>query len=177
MARQINLVAFGGLMGEEFSAGLKTILTNANSVKGIDYKEYRQYSEWRDVAAKVMRWKDPTIFLAHSFGVTATMATVRALGKAGPEIPLVIMFDPSQWWWSNWYLMTSGGNTVPDRIGRVVNNYQNGLPIGMQRLARADGSERGIQNRLVTGVVHASIEDVPALQKDAVKLISDYINS
>jgi hypothetical protein len=175
--RTVNLVAFGGLLGGEFSQGLKTILKNAESLPGVDYTEYRPYSDWRSVAAKVSRWKDATIFLGHSFGVTAAMAALRALGASGPETPLAIMFDPSQWWWSNPYLVTSGGNTVPDRVPVVVNNYQNGLPIGMQRLYRADGSERGIQNRLIVGVDHAAIEDVPLLQQDAVKRIKDCIGS
>lgn len=165
---QINVIAVGGLGGAVFSAGLKTILAKMKTTQSIDVLAYRDYSEWREMAVHVARWRDPTCFLCHSFGVTAVMAAVRAMDGKGPQIPLVVSFDPSQWWWSNLSLMFSGGNTVPDRITRVVNFYQNGGLIGRQKLYRPDGSERGIVNALVTGTIHGSMDDHPDLQAKAI---------
>lgn len=165
---QINVIAVGGLGGAVFSAGLKTILAKLKTAQSIDVLTYKDYTDWRDMAAQVARWRDPTAFICHSFGVTAVMAAVRAMDGKGPNIPLVVSFDPSQWWWSNLSLMFSGGNAVPDRIGRVVNFYQGSGLIGRQRLYRADGSERGISNEIITGTMHGTIEDRPDLQAKAI---------
>lgn len=165
---QINVIAVGGLGGAVFSAGLKTILAKLKTAQSIDVLAYKDYTEWRDMAAQVARWRDPTCFICHSFGVTAVMAAVRAMGSKGPKIPLVVSFDPSQWWWSNFTLMFSGGNAVPDRIGRVVNFYQNGGLIGRQKLYRAGGTERDIVNDPISGTMHGTIEDRPDLQAKAI---------
>jgi hypothetical protein len=166
---RINVLAFGGLGGNAFSAGLKTIILRLKGVPGVDFASYEDYTSWRRWGSTLISWRDPTVLIGHSFGVTAAFAAVRTLGDRGPQFPLMIAFDPSQWWWSNLSLMFSGGNTVPDRIASAVNNYQSSGLIGRQTLSRTDGSARGISNRLITGTIHSSIEDRADLQDDAVK--------
>lgn len=177
--QKINVLAFGGLGGNAFSAGLKTILMRLDGVTGIDFKAYADYSAWRTWGSALRSWSDPTVILGHSFGVTAALAAVRSMGDRGPRIPLVISFDPSQWWWSNFALMSSGGNGVPDRIDRVVNFYQTAGLIGRQRLYHAAGVETGIENRPITGTMHGALEDRRDLQDDTVrriKLVIDALN-
>lgn len=171
----INVIAFGGLGGNAFSAGLKTILMRLN-MPGVDFRTFEQYTSWPRWGATLKSWRDDTVELGHSYGVAAMFGAARRSGK---KIPLAISFDPSQWWWSSWWLMGSGGNRAPDNITHVINFYQEGLPIGFQRVYRDDGSERGIQNILIKNVSHAVIEDLPQLQQqavDAVKLVIEKLN-
>lgn len=176
--RKINVLAFGGLGGAVFSAGLKTILMRLQRIEGIDYCSYEDYASWRRWAQTLRGWRDPTVLIGHSFGVTAALALARSLRDAGrgPRLPLLISFDPSQWWWSNPALMTSGGNGVPDSIEGVVNFYQAARPIGRQKLYRENGSQAGIDNRLIAGTMHSRIEDRRDLQDatvNAVRLVID----
>lgn len=177
---KINVIAFGGLGGNAFSAGLKTILMRLDGVKGVDFKTYADYKAWRTWGGTLPSWSDPTVLIGHSFGVTAFLAAVRLMGSRGPRIPLAISFDPSPWWWSNLALATSGGNAVPDRIGSIVNWYQRtSLFIRNQQLTRTDGSTNGIENRLITGTIHGAMEDRRDLQDESVRrirLVVDLLN-
>lgn len=170
MTKKINVIAFGGLGGAAFSAGLKTILMRLAG-PAVDFKTFEDYKTWPRWGAALRSWRDDTALLGHSFGVAAMFGAVRRMGGAGPRIPLAISFDPSQWWTLQYSLWGSGGNVAPDRIERVINFYQAGLPIGFQKVFRADGSERGIDNVFVGNVAHGAIEDVPQLQSRAVEYI------
>lgn len=169
---KINVIAFGGLGGNLFSAGLKTILMRLDGVPGIDFKTYEDYTSWRKWSATLRSWRDPTVLIGHSFGVTAFLAAARGSGKA---FPLAISFDPSQWWWSNLSLMGSGGNSVPANIAKVINFYQGNGLIGRQSLERVSGLTTGIENKLITGTMHEAIEDIPDLQQRAVAEIKSLI--
>jgi hypothetical protein len=176
--QKINVIAFGGLGGAVFSAGLKTILMRLQRIEGIDYCTYQDYASWRRWAQTLRGWRDPTVMIGHSFGVTAALAVARSLRDAGggPRLPLLVAFDPSQWWWCNPVLMASGGNGVPDTIESVVNFYQASGPIGRQKLYRQSGSQAGIDNRPIAGTMHGRIEDRRDLQDatvNAVRLVVD----
>jgi hypothetical protein len=72
--------------------------------------------------------------------------------------------------------MASGGNGVPDTIKAVVNFYQAAGPIGRQKLYRENGSQTGIDNRLIAGTMHSRIEDRRDLQDatvNAARLVID----
>ena len=175
---KINVLAFGGLGGAVFSAGLKTILMRLQRIEGVDYCTYEDYASWRRWAQTLRGWRDPTVLIGHSFGVTSALAVARSLRDAGrgPHLPLLVSFDPSQWWWCNPALMASGGNGVPDTIKGVVNFYQASGPIGRQKLYRESGSQAGIDNRLIAGTMHGTIEDRRDLQDAtviAVRLVID----
>jgi hypothetical protein len=176
--RKINVIAFGGLGGAVFSAGLKTILMRLQRIDGVDYCTYEDYASWRRWAQTLRGWRDPTVLIGHSFGVTAALAVTRSLRDAGrgPRLPLMVAFDPSQWWWSNPALIASGGNGVPATLECVINFYQASGPIGRQKLYRESGSQAGIDNRLITGAMHGAIEDRRDLQDatvNAVRLVID----
>ncbi|NWG45269.1 MAG: hypothetical protein HXY25_01810, partial [Alphaproteobacteria bacterium] len=81
-------------------------------IDGVDYCNYEDYASWRRWAQTLRGWRDPTGLIGHPFGVTAALAVARSVryGGRGPRLPLMVAFDPSQWWWSNPSLMASGGN-------------------------------------------------------------------
>jgi hypothetical protein len=173
--KRINVIAFGGLGGSVFSAGLQTLLMRLNAVEGIDFKTFQDYTSWRRWGDTLKTWKDPTVFIGHSFGVAAMFGCIRALGSKGPSVPLCISFDPSQWTGFSIPLWGSGGNVVPDRPQRVINFYQSSGLIGRQKLYRADGSLRGIENFNIQGTMHSAIEDNPELHRVSVEEIKKVI--
>ncbi len=177
--QKINVIAFGGLGGNLFSAGLKTILMRLQGVPGIDFRTYAPWGTWKRWGATLQSWRDPTVMLAHSFGVSAAFGAIRATGGRGPNIPLVISFDPSQYWGLQPGLWGSGGNSAPERAARVVNFWQQAplFAIGNQRVVRDDGSHRNIENVLIGNVIHGAIEDQPLLQQRAVNAIKDVITT
>lgn len=157
--KRINVIAFGGLGGSLFSAGLQTLLMRLNGIKEIDFKTFQDYKTWRKWGQTIKTWKDPTVFIGHSYGVAAMFGCIRSFPSGGPDIPLCISFDPSQWTAFSIPLWGSGGNEVPYRPLKVINFYQSSGLIGRQTLTRSDGSQRGITNFHVQGTSHGSIED------------------
>jgi hypothetical protein len=176
--KRINVVAFGGLGGAAFSAGLKTILMKLNGIQQIDYKTYEDWKSWRQWGATLQSWKDDTVLLAHSFGIPAAFGAIRAMGKNGPKIPLVVTFDPSQYWIFQPLLWGTGGNAAPGRVDKVLNFWQEApFPfIGNQTVSRDDGSGWGITNHLVHNIMHGAVEDHPAAQDITVDEIKKVIN-
>ncbi len=176
--KRVNVIAFGGLGGNLFSAGLKTILMRLNGIPEIDFKTFEDYKSWPKWGASLKSWKDPTILIGHSFGVAAMFGAARAMGTAGaPRIPLAISFDPSQWWGWQPSLWRSGGNRAPIRVEKVLNIYQHGFPIGSQKVFRDDGTVWGVSNMLIQGISHGAIEDSPITQALAVDDIKKVIAS
>lgn len=174
---KINVIAFGGLGGSLFSAGLKTILMRLNGVPGIDFKTFEDYKSWQKWGDTLASWKDPTVLLGHSFGVPAMFGAVRRMGKRGPVIPLAIALDPSQYVFFQPALWSSGGNAAPGRVDRVINYWQRApFPmIGNQKVYREDGSQWGVTNFEVPGVIHGAIDDVTAVQANVVDAIKGVI--
>lgn len=175
--KKINVIAFGGLGGRLYSTGLKTILMRLDGVPGIDFRTFEDYTSWRRWGDTLTSWRDPTVLLGHSYGVAAMFGAVRRMGGKGPQIPLALSFDPSQWHWMSAGLWGSGGNAAPSRVAKVINWWQAGLPIGYQRVTREDGGLGGIQNHQVRGVAHHAIEDTPQLQAVAVDEIKRVVAS
>lgn len=175
---QINVIAFGGLGGNLFSAGLKTILMRLNGIKEIDFKTYDNFGSWKPWGSTLKTWRDPTVMIGHSFGVTAAFGAIRLMGDAGPKVPLVIALDASQWWWMQPSLIGSGGNVVPPRVERCIHLYTRGGIIGNQRLVRPDGTDTRIENTLEPGA-HSALEDREAVQKrcvDQIKSVASNLN-
>src|SRR5690606_30447789 len=110
------------------------------------------------IGQMIGRWTDDTYFLCHSYGVRAVMQMIAAW-TAGPRVPLVLSFDPSQWVWP-------GANDVPARVEFCHNFYQRGWPIGNQRLKRIGGGEAGIVNEEVSSS-HTGIDDLLYTQTKA----------
>lgn len=162
---RINVIAFGGLGGSFYSTGLKTVLMRLEGIDRVDFKAFESYTSWRQWAKTLSSWRDPSVLIGHSFGVTAALAVARSLPET--KFPLLLSFDPSQWWWTNSSLMTSGGNGVPANVLKTINFYQRSGFIGRQTLSRTDGSQTGIENVYVEGP-HHRVEDLPAAQARAV---------
>lgn len=175
MAKQINVLAFGGLGGSVYSAGLRVCLMKLQDYRGkdkpIDYMTFEDYKTWRSWADNIKSWRDDTAAVVHSYGAAAVFGMVRALGATGPKIPLVIVLDASQYTWMSFALWGSGGNVVPERVERVINFYTTSGLIGGQKLYRADGSMRGITNLAKPGISHAAIDDDPKVQFEVVEAI------
>jgi hypothetical protein len=179
--KQINIVAFGGLGGSWFSTGLKTLMMKLKSLglqgagKPIDYMTFEDYTSWKNWGGTLKNWSDPTVLIGHSFGVAAMMGAARVKGDIGSKIPLVLSYDPSQWWGWQPSLWGSGGNGVPMNVGKCVNFYQNGIPIGFQRVANDDGTVKDVENIQVTGVVHGAMDDYPPLHDRSIEEIKKVI--
>ena len=172
--KRINVIAFGGLGGKLFSAGLKTILMRLNGIPGIDFKTFEDYKSWARWGNTLASWKDDTVLLGHSFGVPAMFGAVRRLGTRGPNIPLAISLDPSQYVWMTPALWGTGGNSAPARVGKVLNFWQQAplFAIGNQRVFREDGGQSGVTNFEIKNIIHGAVDDSPevqALSVDAIK--------
>jgi hypothetical protein len=169
MAKQINVLAFGGLGGRTYSAGVKTILMALEQYRGpgkpIDYMTFEDYASWRNWSEAMAGWRDDTVLIGHSYGVAAMCGVARRLGMLGPKIPLAISLDPSQYVWMSFALWGSGGNSVPYRIGKATNFYQTNGLIGRQLLYRDDGGQKDILNLSQPHASHTSIDDDPKVQK------------
>lgn len=174
LMKKINVIAFGGLGGALFSAGLKTTLMRLNDIPQIDFKTFEDYKSWRRWGDTLQSWKDDTIFIGHSFGVPAMFGAIRRMGAKGPRIPLAVSLDPSQYAWMQPTLWGSGGNAAPDRAIKVINYWQSAPAffIGNQRVFRDNGREDGITNFEIKNIIHGAVDDSPAVQElvvDAIK--------
>lgn len=170
--QQSNVIAIAGL-GTSHSYGFKEMLRRLSPWVGehrqIDYTEFMPYEHWKAEADSMVGWKDNTIFWCHSYGVAAAFGIIRRWGNRGPKVPLVICYDPSQFVWMDPKLWGSGGNTCPDRVIKYHNFWQQGWPIGYQRVYRPDGSERDGVNEEVDST-HVGIEDLPYTQQKGLDL-------
>lgn len=155
---KVNVIAFGGALGDTFSAGLKIMVMKAKTIPQVDYAEYFPYESANRVMAQVASWRDPTIVTAHSYGLNNFLDTMRKQTKL--KIPLFFALDSSQYWYGG------GPGIVPENIARVVNYYeQSGWPFAIhgQPLYRKDGSSRLIENIRVADS-HVNIDDDPVIQ-------------
>lgn len=151
----VNVEAFGGLMGDTFSAGLKTIVFNAKTMypKNVDqqFSEYHPYTQAQYVLPKMARWKDPINVVAHSFGLGEVLRVARETPNL--QIKYLLGVDHSQY--------HAGPDYVPDNILSVDNFWQTTwwpFAIKGTPLFRADGSEYNIRNHRLY-VPHAAMED------------------
>ncbi len=155
---QVNIVGFGGLGGNVYSAGIKTMILRAKTIEQVDYAEYFPYESAQRVLATIATWHDPTIILGHSYGFNNFLTAMRA--QKSLHIPLFFGMDSSQYWYGG------GPGTIPDSVARVVNFYESSiwpLAIHGQPVYRADGSTRGIENIRVADS-HINIDDDPNVQ-------------
>lgn len=165
--KQINVILMRGLLGKVYSRGMDVLGAKLAKLPGVDYVSVEDYGSWRSIRNRITKWKDPTIVGGHSFGANA--ATIIAEALPNIQFPMILSFDPSQYW--SWGLWQSGPSYVGQNVGRVVNYYQNGVPIGFQKLETGDTD---ILNRLVA-TSHTEIDDVPELHDAAIAEIKKVI--
>lgn len=157
-----NIEMFGGLMGDKYSAGLKTMLLRAETdLDWVDdrWSDYYPYTATEKQVKTMTRWKDPCYIGTHSYGLNEFLRVMRALEYTNQnfKVPYLLAIDASQYW-------TGGAGYVPDNILEVTNFWQsyswNPFAIRGRPLYRKDGSERGITN-IKLNVRHTDIEDHP----------------
>ncbi len=89
---------------------------------------------------------DKIILAGHSYGGNATVSISECLQKAKINVNMIIPLDPVQ------RPFTAPADVVPENVAVVRSFYQeqDGLVRGNKHLHRADGSDRGITNTLIT---------------------------
>jgi hypothetical protein len=168
----INVILFRGLAGNVYSTGLDVLALDLKKIEGVDYVMVVPYTDYQMMGERIAGFKDPTILIGHSYGVTSSIRMARNLPTV--KFPTLISFDPSQ------YVFDS--NEVPSNIAKVLNFYQKGrwpFGIGNQKLYRNNSSQQvtGITNEYVSGVTHASIEDHKPLHNKAIEKITKIAES
>jgi hypothetical protein len=163
MSKTVNVILIRGMLGAYYSRGMDRLGARLAKIPGIDYVSVEDYASWRSIRDRIAAWRDPTIICGHSFGANASTVIAKALrGRA--EIPLIITVDPSPYW--SFYLLRFGPSRVSYNVRRLVNFYQPHGPIGRQRLEPAPGSATAIENIVVEGSTHVSIDDHVELVHD-----------
>lgn len=133
-----------------FSTGMNDLTVHLRA-RNFDASVHN-YLEWRALARQVAAAaRDGTLvrplcIIGHSFGADDAVAMANHLGAEGVAVDLVIPFDP----------------TAPERPGpgvlRVINLYQDGDPTFDRTLHPGPGFTGVLENRLVRGESHLSID-------------------
>lgn len=166
----LNVILLRGLAGNIYSTGLDDLARELNKLNNVDYVVVSPYTDWRQWAQRIAKWKDPTVLVGHSYGVAGICGIART---SGVQVPLLVSFDPSQYSWMALSLWGSGGNTVPNNVGLAYNFYQDSGLIGRQVLLRDDMDVSKVHNTLIENTSHGNIEDIDELQVKVIKLIRD----
>lgn len=158
--KKYNVVLMRGLIGNVYSRGMDALGAKLAKLPHVDYVTVEDYGSWRSIRDRIAKWRDQTIIGGHSFGSNAATVIPNHLPNVG--FPLLLSFDPSQHW--SWYLFRFGPAYIGPNVGRVVNFYQNGFPIGGQTLSTGD---EDIANERVNSS-HTEIDDLPLLHERAI---------
>jgi hypothetical protein len=100
----------------------------------------------------------PLVLIGHSFGADEVLRMGGMLGAGNVPVDLVVTFDPTV------------VGTAPRGPKRVVNFYQERDPLS-RKVEPAPGFDGMIENRLVEGESHLSIEKAPRLHAEVLALI------
>ncbi len=146
-----------------FSTGLNFLTARLRQVN-FDASVHN-YLEWDDLAAGVVRAERagtlvrPFAIMGHSYGADDAIVMANALGRQGVATDLLVTFDP----------------TAPDRVGpgvlRVLNYYQDGDATFRRTLAGGPGFTGTLENRLVNGESHLTIEKWTPLHLEVIALL------
>jgi hypothetical protein len=147
-----------------FSTGM-TVLTFALRQEGYDATVHN-HAEWRALADRTAAagrenaLPRPVAVIGHSFGADDAIQLAGRLGAAGVPVDLLVTFDPA------WVL------NVPRGPRRVLNFHQD-RDTFERRLSPAAGFDGVIENRMVTGESHLSIDKDPGLHRQVVAALAD----
>jgi thioesterase domain-containing protein len=145
-----------------FSTGLN-VLTARLRAAGFDARvhshvEWRRLADETVAAARAGTLERPFVVIGHSFGADEAISLAGRLGQAGVATDLLVTFDP-QW-----------QHAIPRGPRRVVNFHQENDPI--RRAVRPGaGFDGSIENRLVEGESHLSIEKADRLHAQVLGLM------
>lgn len=165
--KRVNVVLFRGLIGNVYSRGIDVVGAKIAKLPGVDYVTVEDYTNWRSVRDRILKWKDPTILgPSHSYGANAATIVAEALrGKV--KIPLVLSVDPSQWF-SVW-LMQFGPSRIGENVALAINYYQHGFPIGNVKLSGSN-----VRN-IPVNTTHIQIDDLPLVHDAAIAEVKKVI--
>lgn len=163
----LNVVMLRGVAGNVFSTGLDALSLKLQSLPNVDYVVVSPYTDWAGWLKHSESWKDPTVWIGHSFGANAI---TKIANKTSKKIPLLVTVDTSPWF--SFQLLQAGPYAIPDNVAKVVNFKQNkSLFIRGQDLKRTDGSSRNIENILVDSI-HANVDDEVSVHDKIIKEIN-----
>lgn len=145
-----------------FSTGLNTMtaeLRQANYDASVhNHVEGRRLVEETVAAVNAGTLSRPLVLIGHSFGADEVLRMGGMLGAATVPVDLVVTFDPTV------------VGTAPPGPKRVVNFYQERDPLS-RRVEPAPGFDGVIENRLVEGESHLSIEKAQRLHVEVLTMI------
>ncbi|NMJ41193.1 hypothetical protein GWK16_08075 [Roseomonas sp. JC162] len=145
-----------------FSTGLNTMtaeLRQANYDASVhNHVEGRRLVEETVAAVNAGTLPRPLVLIGHSFGADEVLRMGGMLGAATVPVDLVVTFDPTV------------VGTAPPGPKRVVNFYQERDPLS-RRVEPAPGFDGVIENRLVEGESHLSIEKAQRLHVEVLTMI------
>lgn len=146
-----------------FSTGLNTLTAELRNA-GYDAAVYNHIDGGRLVeetvaAANAGTLVRPLVLIGHSLGADEVLRMAGELGARNLAVDLVITFDPTVI------------ENVPAGPRRVVNFYQQRDPLS-RRLAAGPGFSGTIENRLVQGESHLSIEKAARLHLEVLGLLA-----
>ena len=150
----LNVVLLRGVAGNIFSTGLDALSLKLAKLPNVDYTVVSPYTDWNGWLKHSETWKDPTVFIGHSFGANA-VTKIANLTKN--KLPLLISVDPSPW--PSFQLLQIGPMGIPSNVKKALNFYQKqNLFIHGQKLSRWDGSQDNIENVEIK-TVHINMDD------------------
>ena len=123
------------------------------------------YLEWDDLAAAVVRAARagtlvrPFALMGHSYGADDAIVMANALGRQGVATDLLVTFDPTE------------GDDVGPGVLRVLNFDQDRDSDFRRTLAAGPGFTGTLENRLVNGESHLSIEKQDRLHAEVIALM------
>ncbi|MBR0674023.1 thioesterase domain-containing protein, partial [Neoroseomonas soli] len=145
-----------------FSTGLN-VLTARLRQAGYDASVHN-HVEWSGLAdasaqaARERRLVRPLVLVGHSFGADDALSMAERLGMQGVAADLVVTFDPTT------------VTRVPPGPLRVVNFHQD-RDFGTRALSAAPGFTGTIENRIVPGESHLSIEKQERLHDQVLAML------
>lgn len=168
MATKVNVILMRGLMGDIYSRGMDVLGSKLAKLPNVDYVTVEGYTSWRDILARIPKFKDRTVIGGHSFGANAaTIIGSKLDGKV--NIPLLVSVDPSPYW--SWGLLQSGPSAVTMNVKKVINQYQTSGLIGRQKLWRPLGTQTDIENIAVSSS-HTEIDDLKLVHDKIIAAVS-----
>jgi pimeloyl-ACP methyl ester carboxylesterase len=156
-----RVVVLRGLLNM-FSTGMNQLTF---MLRGAGYDAtVHNHAEWRGLSARLVEaardgtLQRPLVVIGHSFGADDAIAMAGRLGAAEVPVDLLVTFDPS------WVL------AVPRGPKRVLNFHQDRDSYA-RRLTPGPGFDGRIDNRLVTGESHLSIDKDQELHRQVLEAL------
>lgn len=146
-----------------FSTGMNVL--NAQLRQADFDASVHNYIEWRGLADAVLRadragtLARPFVIMGHSYGADDAIVMANTLGRQGVATDLLVTFDPT------------GGDPVGAGVLRVLNFWQDRDPTFQRTLAGGPGFTGTLENRLVNGESHISIDKQENLHRVVLALM------